>query len=435
MKLYSLWFFGFLLGHANLLGLPQHQHLGFFSTFGQDCPVLFQGTWELFIRLFKSSLKKNRAILSETSKSKNLVCRCGGRVKRFLLVVMQTFIIQQWIRKLTKIRLCSPHLCFPFDCNFSLFKTERYVKISKIIKPVMAKIDCICKWWSGWFQEIGVWSWRLRCPFMTHLVMIFQTKNFTEFWYRIFVMYFSGIGKSRIQKGGFGKKKKQKKITWLVIAWAGCRMNVQFFCQTVQKRLSFHCSGLICLQSFSFVFGLQLRAAQGVKKTKPSENVPHHRSGHGPPNVLRAKPKPVRGREAADRRDDRSSDESRSHLVPEQTLQGEKEEGAASRCVEACRRCLRIVCVAGRSAARGLSGKSGRFGNRRRQRWSIVGKTRYLPTVDLWAGNGADHFHWCIHCLPGRACIAIDAIGGHLIQRWPLLSACTFVIAWGCPMP
>ena len=181
-----------------------------------------------------------------------------------------------------------------------------------------------------------------------------------------FVMYFSGNGKSRIQKRRLWQKKKNHLVSYCMSRLPHeCSI---FFCQTVQKRLRFHCSSLICLQSFSFVFGLQLRAAQGVKKTKPSENVPHHRSGHGPPNVLRAKPKPVRDREAADRRDDRSSDESRSHLVPEQTLQGEKEEGAASRCAEACRRCLRIVCVAGRSAVRGLSGKSGRFGNRRRQR-------------------------------------------------------------------
>ena len=55
------WFFGFLLGHVNLLALPQHQHTSFLfpRRFGQDCPVLFQGTFELTNDKLKVKKRKN----------------------------------------------------------------------------------------------------------------------------------------------------------------------------------------------------------------------------------------------------------------------------------------------------------------------------------------------------------------------------------------
>ena len=48
---------------------------------------------ELFVRLFTSSLKKTRAILSETSESRKLFCWCWGREKRFFLAFWSLFIV------------------------------------------------------------------------------------------------------------------------------------------------------------------------------------------------------------------------------------------------------------------------------------------------------------------------------------------------------
>ena len=61
-----------------LLALPQHQHTSFLCPDVSDRIALSFFT-EL---LFKSSLKKDRAILSETSGQRKLVCWCWGRAKR-----------------------------------------------------------------------------------------------------------------------------------------------------------------------------------------------------------------------------------------------------------------------------------------------------------------------------------------------------------------
>ena len=49
---------------------PAHE-FSLSRRFGHDCPVFFQGTFE-----FKSSLKKDRAVLSKTSGQRKLVCWC-----------------------------------------------------------------------------------------------------------------------------------------------------------------------------------------------------------------------------------------------------------------------------------------------------------------------------------------------------------------------
>ena len=86
-----MWFFGFLLGHVNLLALPQHQHTSFLCPNVSDRIAL-----SFFKELFKSSLKKDRAILSETSGQRKLVCWCWGRAKRYSLFVVSPWQRSRW---------------------------------------------------------------------------------------------------------------------------------------------------------------------------------------------------------------------------------------------------------------------------------------------------------------------------------------------------